>query len=69
MAAEANSANQYPGCFKGKQVYVKSVDGEITRGTLTEIQDYHGKKLLVVEISVGIPRVLNFDHVTFIEEL
>lgn len=60
---------QYPGYFKGKRVYIKSADGEITRGDLVEIQEYSGKKLLIVEMSADVNRVVNFDHVTFIEEL
>lgn len=67
MAKE--NTNQYPGCYRDKRVYVKTSDGEITRGTLVEIQRYETHILLIVEISTGVNRMVVFGNVTFIEEL
>lgn len=66
---KAANLNQYPGYFVQKRVYIKSVDGEITRGVLIEIQDYFGKKMLIVQCNGTVIRTLNLDHVTYIEEL
>ena len=61
---------QYPGYLRNKRIQVSTVNSEMIRGTLLEIQDYSGKKLLIVQLDgTDNNRIVNFDHVISIDEL
>lgn len=66
---KSGTTNQYPNYFRGKNIRIITTATERFVGELLEIQEYRGKSLLIVQAAGFDPRIVNFDHVIYIEEV